>query len=152
MLRRTVRYWEMIALVALVILAASIGQISLGHSILREAGMFQGPTSYTSLAFLHPQSLQPRRLDPKRANVDVSFVINNAGGTPRDYRWSVTLAQGRHTHAVAAGSVRIPSGHGATITRSEQISCTQGQARIVVSLESPAEFIDAWAACPSRGS
>ena len=144
---RTMKYWRMIALVVIVILIAGIGQTSLGHSILRKAGLFEAPASYTSLAFLHPQSPadQPGL---KRTTVDVSFVINNAGGIPRDYQWSVTLAQGRRTHDVAAGSVRIASGRGATITRSAQISCAQGQVRIVVSLASPAEFIDAWTACP----
>lgn len=141
---RMMKHWGMIALIVIVTLAASVGQTSLGHSILRKVGLFEGPTSYTSLAFLHP--LSPA--DLKRTKVNVSFVINNAGGIPRDYQWSVTLAQGRGTRDVAAGSVRIASGRGATITRSAPIFCVQGQVRIVVSLASPAEFIDARTACP----
>lgn len=145
-------YWGVMALVAAVILSAGIGQTSLGHTILRKAGIAGGPTNYTSLAFAHPQSL-PTPLESRPANVDVSFAIQNAGDALRDYQWSVSLEQGRYTRDVAAGNVRIASGHGVTITQSVKSSCAQGQVRIVVSLAKPAESIDAWIACsPPRSS
>jgi hypothetical protein len=147
---RVVRYGGVTALVAAIILAAGIVQTNLGHTILRKAGVTGGPTGYTSLAFSHPQSL-PKQLRPKPANVEVSFVIQNTGDAPRDYQWSVSLAQGQRRHDVGTGRVRIAAGHGATITRSAKSSCTQGQIRIVVSLAEPAESIGAWIAC-SRSS
>jgi hypothetical protein len=146
---RTVRWWGAVALVAVVALAAGIGQTRAGHAILRQAGLLEEPASFTSLAFSSPQSL-PEQLASKRTNVSVSFVIHNTGGTPRDYRWSVLVAQGARTHHVAAGSVRVASGSEAAITRSARILCTRGQVRIVVRLARPAEFIDAWMTCWSR--
>jgi hypothetical protein len=146
------RWQGMAALVAVVALVAVLGQTSAGHAVLRKAGLYEEPTSYTSLAFLHPQSLL-KQLPSKRASVDVSFVIHNAGSNPRDYQWSVLVLQGQRTRQVASGSVRIASGRAAPITRSATISCTRGQVRIVVSLTRPAaESIHAWMACFSRRS
>lgn len=147
--RRVRRRWAVAVLVAFVALAAGLGQTSLGHTILRKAGLFQEPTSYTTLAFLHTQPL-PEQLGPKRADVGVSFVIQNISGISRDYQWSVLLVQGGHTSRVAAGSVQIASGRDTAITRSARIFCTRGQVRIVVSLASPAEFIDALTTCSPR--
>lgn len=145
---RAVRWRGAVTLTVVTVLTAGLGQTSFGHAILGKVGLFQEPTSYTSLAFLNPQSL-PEQLSSKQATVGVSFVIHNTGGIPRDYQWSVLLVQGERKHDVAAGSVRIASGSGVAITRSARISCTRGQVRIVVSLARPAEFIDAWAACSS---
>jgi hypothetical protein len=150
-LHRTVRWRSAIALVSVIVLAAGLGQTSAGHAMLRAAGLFQAPTSYTSLAFLRPKPL-PTPLASKRATVDVSFVIQNANGTPRDYQWSVLLDQGQRTRRAAVGSIRVASGRGAVITRSVKINCARGKVRIVVSLARPAEYIDAWTACGSRRS
>jgi hypothetical protein len=136
-----------IALVAVVAVIAGIGQTRVGHVMLRKAGLFEEPTGYTSLAFARPQSL-PKPLASKHANVRISFIIRNSGGTPRDYRWSVVLVHGEHTRRVDGGTYIAPGG-AATITRSAEISCTRGRVRIVVSLARPAESIDAWTACQS---
>lgn len=138
-----------VILIAAVILAAGVGQTSFGHEILGKAGLFEEPTSYTSLAFLHPGSL-PEQLTSNQATVGVSFTIRNTGATPHDYLWSVSLVQGQQTRHVAGGSAQIASGHGTAITRAARISCTQGQVRIVVSLAHPAEYIDAWLTCEPR--
>ena len=145
---RAVRWQGVVTLTTAIVLAAGLGQTSLGHAILGRVGLFQEPTSYTSLAFLNPQSL-PEKLNSKQATVGVSFVIHNTDGIPHDYQWSVLLVQGRRTHHVVAGSVRIASGSGVAITRSASIFCTRGQVRIVVRLARPAEFIDAWTTCSS---
>jgi hypothetical protein len=145
------RWWGAIALVAVVAMAAGIGQTSAGHAILRRAGILEEPASYTSLAFLHPQSL-PEQLVSKRASIEFAFVIHNAGGTPRDYRWSVLLVHGKRARPVGSGSIRVAPGRGAAITRSANVSCTRGRVRIVVSLARPAESIDAWTACWSPGN
>lgn len=148
---QAVRWRGLATLVAVVALAAGISQTTAGHTILREAGLFEEPASYTSLAFQYPQRLQ-EQLSAKRANVGVSFVIRNAGSTPGDYQWSMLLVQGSRTSLVAAGSVGLAPGRETAITRFAKISCTQGRARIVVSLARPAEYIDAMMACAPHRS
>jgi hypothetical protein len=147
---RMVRWRGAVTLIAVILLAFGLGQTSLGHTILGKAGLFKEPTSYTSLAFLHPQPLPPQ-LRSRKATVDVSFAIHNGGGTAHDYRWSVMLVQAQHSHPVAAGVARVPPGGRVAITRSARISCARGNVKIVVNLARPAEFIDAWTACPSPG-
>jgi hypothetical protein len=144
---RTSRWRGLVTLIAIIILAAGVGQTSFGHDILGKTGLFEEPASYTSLAFLHPGSLAGQ-LTSKQ--VTVSFIIRNAGDTPHDYQWSMSLAQGKRTRQIAGGTTRVASGNGTAITRAATISCTQGQARIVVSLAHPAEYIDAWLACKSH--
>ena len=146
-----VRWRGMVVLVAVVAVAASIAQTSSGHAMLRKAGLFEQQTSYTSLAFQNLQSL-PEQLKSKRASVPISFMIHNVSDTPRDYVWSVLLLQGQHRPRVAAGGIRVASGHSAEITRSVKIACTREQVRIVVNLVRPAESIDASMACSSPRS
>lgn len=112
--------------------------------------LLEDPPSYTSLAFAQPQSL-PERLHTRLSIVKVSFVIHNSGG-PGDYQWSVLLAQGGSARRVSEGNVHVAPGHGASITRFEDILCTRGPVQIVVSLARPAEQIDFSAACPSAKS
>jgi hypothetical protein len=144
--RRTSRWRGVVTLIAAILLAAGVGQTSLGHEILGKAGLFEEPASYTSLAFLQPGSL-PEQLTSKP--VMVSFIIRNASDTAHDYQWSMSLVQGQQTRQIAAGTARVASGNGTAITRAAAISCTQGQVQIVVSLAHPAEHIDAWLACKS---
>ena len=143
---RMSRWRGVVALIAVIVLAAGVGQTSFGHEILGKAGLFEEPASYTSLAFLHPGSL-PEQLTSRP--VTVSFIIRNAGDTPHDYQWSVSLIQGQQTRQIAAGTARVASGNGTAITRAAAISCTQGQVQIAVTLAHPAEHIDAWLACKS---
>ena len=138
------------ALVAIVVLALGVGQTDLGHAALRKAGLLEDPPSYTSLAFAQPQSL-PERLHTRLSIVKVSFVIHNSGG-PGDYQWSVLLAQGGSARRVSEGNVHVAPGHGASITRFEDILCPRGPVQIVVSLARPAEQIDFSAACPPAKS
>ena len=143
-----VRWRGLITLIAVITLAAGMGQTSFGHAILAKVGLFEEPASYTSLAFLRPQSLP--KLSSRQAPVVVSFVIHNAGGIASEYQWSILLVQGQRTRHTAAGNVRVAAGREASITRFVTIPCTQGQVRIVVSLERPAESIDALTACSPR--
>lgn len=144
------RWRGTVALVAILVLVAGVAQTSQGHAIMARFGLFQQPASYTSLAFQHPQSL-PEQLSPA-TDVDVSFVIRNAGDSPRDYKWSVVLTQGQTTLRLASGVVNIASRGERTVARSVKVSCTRGQARIVVSLARPAESIDSWMACTPQKS
>jgi hypothetical protein len=130
-------------------LFAGIGQASIGRSILEKAGLFEQPTSYTSLAFAQPQNL-PEQLAPKQKTIGISFMIHNSGGRTYGYQWSIQFVQTGLIHRAAAGYVSIDPGKGATISRTEVIQCNRKKVQIVVSLAHPAESIDAWMACPSH--
>jgi hypothetical protein len=146
-LHRLAGWPGVVAIVAVAAVVAGMCQTRVGHVMLRKVGLFEEPTNFTSLAFLHPQSL-PKQLESKRANVRVSFVIRNSGSTSRDYKWSVLLIHEGHIRRLDGGK-RVVSGGAAIITRSAEISCKRGRVRIVVNLARPAESIDAWTACQS---
>jgi hypothetical protein len=150
-LHRTAGWSAATALAGVVILAAGIAQTRAGHSVLQAAGLYQEPAGYTSLAFLHPQSL-PENLSARHVQVGVSFVIRNSGSDTRRYQWSVLLIRAGRTRRVAAGDAKVRSGHATAITRPASVSCTQGRLQIVVKLARPVETIDAWTACWSPGS
>jgi len=141
----------LIILIGGVVVLAGVLQTSPGHAMLRAAGLTQEQTGYTSLSFLHPQSL-PEQITPAQRTTVTSFAIHNATGATRGYHWSVSLVYRGRTHRVHTGSVQLAPGRGAEITQSIAITCTQGRVRIVVSLESPAESIDTWMACRPEGS
>ena len=147
---RLARWRGLLVLIGGIVVLVSIFQKGVGRAVLRTVGLSQ-PAGYTSLSFLHPQSL-PEQLKSERANVGTSFAIHNVNDTTHDYRWSVFLILSGQARRVHTGSVRLASGHQAEITRSIAITCTRGLVRIVVSLESPAESIDTWLACRPRGS
>jgi CelD/BcsL family acetyltransferase involved in cellulose biosynthesis len=153
--RATAGHWGrwrgLIILIGGVVVLAGVLQTSVGHAMLRAAGLSQEQTGYTSLSFLHPQSL-PEQITPAQRTTVTSFVIHNATGVTRRYHWSVSLVYRGRTHRVHAGSVHLAPGRGAEITQSIAITCTRGRVRIVVSLESPAESIDTWMACRPGGS
>lgn len=141
----------MIILIGGVVVLAGVLQTSAGHAMLRAAGLSREPTGYTSLSFLHPQSL-PEQLTPAQGTTVTSFAIHNATSVTHGYHWSVSLVYRGRTHRVHAGSVHLAPGRRAEFTQSIAITCTRGRVRIVVSLESPAESIDTWLACRSGGS
>jgi CelD/BcsL family acetyltransferase involved in cellulose biosynthesis len=145
------RWWGLIILVGGVVVLASVFQTSVGHAMLRAAGLSQEPTGYTSLSFLHPQS-RPEQLKRAHETTVTSFAIHNATSSTHDYRWSVSLVYRGRTRRVHAGSVRLAPGRRAEISQPVAITCTRGRVRIVVSLKSPAESIDAWMACRPSGS
>ena len=138
----------LIALIGGVVVLVGILQTNVGHAILRMAGLSQGSPGYTSLSFVKPQSL-PEQLPSKRSKVVTSFVIQNATNTKRDYTWSIFLIRQAQTDRRYTGSVSLPPGRKAEITRYVTIQCTRGQIRMVVSLEHPAESISALMACRS---
>lgn len=136
-----------LAVAGVALLAVGIAQTTPGRTVLRKAGLLEPPASYTSLAFEHPQSL-PEQLSSQRANIPVSFQIHNNGNTGHEYEWSIVLAQGTLIQRLASGTAEAAAGHATVINRTEPVSCTQGQQRIVVRLTQPAESIDAWMTCP----
>jgi hypothetical protein len=151
-LHRMTRWRGIAVQVAVIAVAAGMAQTSAGHAILRRTGLFQAPSSYTSLAFVHPQSL-PEQLHSNLANVPISFVIHDIGSVPRDYPWAILLNDDGRTYRVSSGNVRLAPNRDAVISRSVDISCTRGRVRITVSLATrPPESIDAWTACRSPRS
>jgi hypothetical protein len=147
----TARRWGLVALIAGGTALVSVFQTSAGHALLVKTGLSRGTTGYTSLSFLHPRSL-PAQLKTSHAKVGAPFAIHNATPTTHDYHWSVMLMRHGQTRPVHAGTVRLPAGHTAVVSRSIAITCSQDQVRIVISLERPAESIDAWVRCWSPGS
>lgn len=148
MSHRAPRWRGLVTLTIVIVITAGLCQTSFGCTILGRLGLYEGPTSYTSLAFLHPQSLFGQ-LSPDKPIADVSFVIHNTSSAARSYQWSVSLVQEKHTSRVAAGIVRVASRGAISVSRSARISCARGRAQIVVSLARPAEFINTRTACKS---
>jgi hypothetical protein len=138
------------AVVAVAGLALALAQTSAGHALLRKAGLYEEPASYTSLAFTDPQSL-PSRLSPVPTRVSVSFGISNSSADPRSYRWSVVLQRAGRVKRLAAGEVAVPAGESATVAPIVTASCSAGQARMSVQVAVPAESIAFWLACSPRG-
>ena len=137
--------------VAAAALAAGLAQTSAGHSLLGRAGLYETPASYTSLAFVDPQSL-PTRLWPAPTRVSVPFTVTNASAGPRGYHWSIVLDRAGHSYRLAAGELRVPAGDRATVAGTVTASCATGPARLTVLLAAPAESIDLWLACtPQTG-
>ena len=143
--------WGLVILIGGAVVLAGLFQTGVGRALLIKAGLSQGSAGYTSLSFLHPQSL-PDRLRSRNARVGASFVIHNATNATQDYHWSVVLVRDGQNRHVDAGMVRLSSGHSAVIGQSVAITCSRARVRIVVSLERPTESIDAWMRCWSGRS
>lgn len=139
----------LVATAAAVALAVGLAQTSAGHSLLREAGLYGEPASYTSLAFTNPQSL-PTHLSSAPTRLSMSFAVSNASPDPRTYHWSIVLEGTGHAYYLTAGEVRVPAEGRATVARTVTALCTRGQARITVQVAAPAESIDFWVACSPR--
>jgi hypothetical protein len=140
------RWWQAIALCAAVVVLAGLAQTGAGHALLRGAGLFQSPTGYTALSFLHPQAPIARNAK-QRSAAAVSFKIHNANAGARDYHWSVFLVHDGRRRTVGSGDVHVTAGHQASIIRSLKTGCTTGQTQLIVGLALPAESIDAWTSC-----
>jgi hypothetical protein len=139
--------WPVLAaFIAILLLGIGISQMSVGQAVLKSAGLVGNSDTYTSLAFLKPQSL-PTQIGSGETKVNVAFVIRNATTASRDYQWSLFLLQGGHNRRVSAREIRVQSGREASVDRMIKISCGKGRVRITVSLARPAEHIDAWMTC-----
>jgi hypothetical protein len=139
------------AMVAVAALAAGLAQTSAGHSVLRQAGLYEEPASYTSLAFADPQSL-PAYLSPVPTQVSVPFVVTNTSERPRSYHWSIALERAGRTEDLAAGEVQVQAEDSATVTTTVGAECAEGQARMTVQIGAPAESVDFWLACGPQGA
>ncbi|SRR6266568_1302324 len=138
-----------LALAAVVLVTAGIAQTGGGQALLRQAGVIAPEPGYTELAFARPQALPAQAAS--QAKFNVSFVINNVTSVTHDYQWSLWLVNNGHTHYMGKGDTRLEAGRGATVSPAVVMTCSAGQARIVVRLASPAESIDFWSKCLPRG-
>lgn len=144
---------------ALVVIFAGLAQTSPGHALLRDAGLYKVPTSYTELAFTNPAALPSTLQSAKGAKgkvpvstgqVPVSFSLHNVSGSARSYQWSIAVANGGKSQQKAAGTVGVPAQGKATVTKSVTAACGTGaRLQVVVRLASPAESINFWVFCPS---
>jgi hypothetical protein len=147
--RRPARGLITAAIVAVAGLALALAQTSPGHALLRKAGLYEEPASYTALAFTDPGSL-PSRLSPVPSRVSVSFGISNSSGDPHAYQWSVLLHRAGQVKHLAAGEAEVPAGQSTTVTPTVTAACSTGQAQFTVQLAAPAESIAFWLTCSPR--
>jgi hypothetical protein len=139
--------WPVLAaFIVILLLGVGMSQMSVGQAVLKSAGLVGSSNTYTSLAFLNPQS-QPTRISSSGTNVNVAFVIRNATTTAHDYQWSLVLLQDGHNHRLAVREIRVQPGLEASVNNKIKISCRKGKIRLTVSLARPAEHIDAWMIC-----
>ena len=142
--------WNLLLLVALVVLCAGLAQTGRGHALLRDAGLYEEPSSYTELAFTTPGALASA-LPSSNSPIAVSFGIHNVAGPARAYHWSIVLAKAGQSHVKASGVVTVPAQGRATVARSVAMTCVGGRLQVMVRLASPAESVDFWVTCPARG-
>jgi hypothetical protein len=137
------------ATVAAAGVALALAQTSPGHALLRQAGLYEEPAGYTSLAFTNPPAL-PSQLSPVPSRVSVSFGISNSSADPHSYHWSVLLHRAGQVKHLATGEVEVPAGESATVAPVVTAACSAGQAQMSVQLAAPAESIAFWLACSPR--
>jgi hypothetical protein len=134
------------ALITILLLGLGVSQMAVGQGVLKRTGLVGSSDSYTSLAFLDPQSL-PTQIGHTGTEINVSFVIRNATIASRKYQWTLILAQGKHSSRISTGELRVQAGREASVNKAIKISCQKGQVRINVSLTQPAQHIDTWMTC-----
>lgn len=146
--------WRSVAaLVAAAAVVTGIGQTGAGHSVLEKAGLIQRPNPYTALSFVSPSSPLSKKQHGRRVSYKLTFAIQNAEPSPRDYRWSVLLlAQpGSQARVLRTRTTpRVVPGNKATIPFSTTISCRTGSVEFIVQLADPSEAIHTWGTCPRR--
>jgi hypothetical protein len=137
----------------MLVAAAALAQVSVGQTVLRDAGLEQVPSSVAALSFAEPQAL-PTRLPARRTTVRVPFTITNDSAALQDYRWSLSAARtggraGGLTARPVSGGIAVAPGATVTMDSALRLSCVGGQIRITVRLASPAESIYFLANCPA---
>jgi hypothetical protein len=138
--------WQVLVLVAAVLICAALAQTQQGHVLLRNVGLSETPATYTELAFSEPGNL-PRALTKPAENIKVSFSIHNVSGDPRSYQWSIILVHAGKSQVKANGSLLSPAQGQTEVTRSVQAACVGGRLQVVVRLISPSESINFWMTC-----
>lgn len=137
----------------MLVAAAALAQVSVGQTVLRDAGLEQAPSSVAALSFAQPQAL-PTRLAARRTTMRVPFTISNNSAAVQDYQWSVSAARtgnrvGGLTARPASGVIAVAPGAAVTMNPAVRLNCTGGQIRITVRLASPAESVYFLSNCPA---
>jgi hypothetical protein len=145
------RRWPLLLLVAVVLCCAGLAQTLQGHVLLRDAGLYETPATYTELAFSQPGAL-PGALVKPSTKLTVSFGIHNVSDAPRSYQWSIALVHRGKSQIKASGAVQAPAQGRATVTRPVVAVCVGGRLEVIVRLASPDESISFWMTCPPAAS
>jgi hypothetical protein len=140
--------WQLLVLVAAVLVCAGLAQTPPGHALLRDTGLYETPVPYTELTFSTPGDL-PSAVAKPNASVSVAFDIHNVTGDSHDYHWSIALVHSGKSEVATSGVVQTPDQGTSTVTKSVATACTSGRVQVVVQLTSPAESIDFWVNCPA---
>jgi hypothetical protein len=131
------------SLLALALAGVLLAQTTGGKTILRHAGLYQQPTPFVELYFLHPQRLPIAAIRP-RPRQDVSFVIRNEQHEPGTYSWTIAT---KGSAAAATGHVMLRVGKQAMISRLVRVNCSASRAYVQVTLLAPRETIGYWDSC-----
>lgn len=140
--------WQLLLLVAAVLVCAGLAQTQPGHALLRNTGLYETPAAYAELTFSAPGNL-PSAVAKPNADITVAFGIHNVSGDSRDYHWSIMLVHSGKSQVRASGTVLTPAQGRTAVTRSVPAACSSGRVQVVVRLASPAESISFWVTCPS---
>jgi hypothetical protein len=138
------------ALVVVAAVVTGIAQTGAGLSLLEKAGLIERSSTYTALAFTHPSAPLTVKSAGGKAYYKLSFRIQNAETTSRDYRWSLLLVQ----HPGQARLIRtepafVGPGKTASIPQAGKFTCERNdRVEFIVQLAGrPREAIHAWASC-----
>jgi hypothetical protein len=144
--------WSAAALVAVALAGAGLAQTGTGHSVLRHAGLFQPPASYTALSFADPGQF-PQQLYSRKALLDASFVIRNVTAAGHSYHWQIVDWHRGQERRLASGQTAVDSGGQATVARQVLTSCVGARLELVVRLTAPRESVTYWTTCwPGRNA
>jgi hypothetical protein len=143
--------WQLLLLVAGVLVCAGLAQTQPGHTLLRDTGLYETPATYTELTFSAPGDL-PSAVALPNASITVAFGIHNVSGDSRDYHWSIVLVHSDKSQVKASGTVPTPAHGRSAVTKSVAAACTSGRVQVVVQLANPAESINFWVTCPSASA
>lgn len=143
--------WQVLVLVATVLVCLGLAQTQQGHAVLRDVGLYEAPATYTELAFSDPGHL-PGALPKPTSGIKVSFTIHNVSVDSRSYQWSIVLAHSGKSQVAANGTAASPAQGQTEVTRSVTASCVGVRLQVTVRLTSPAESISFWMTCaPTAG-
>lgn len=141
-------HWQVLVLVAAVLLCAGLAQTPSGHELLRDTGMYETPAAYTELTFSAPTAL-PSTVARPNASIPVAFGIHNVSNESRDYHWSIMLVHSGKSQVKSSGVALTPAQGRTAVTKSIAADCTGGRVQVIAQLTSPAESISFWVTCPS---
>jgi hypothetical protein len=144
-----------LALVAIVLVVASVAQTRPGRAMMSRLGLSSEAERYTALAFTTPDGIGGQTGD----QITASFAIANHEGADRDYQWTVSVGGGSDSRALTNGSTRVADGSTGVIEpalpnpcATAEVSTAPTRERITVSLSDPSQSIGFWLTCAKTGA